>query len=348
VKALRLVLALLLPPALCLADGRPVRFIPFHQAAVMDTHWKLLLDRNRAITIPHILRMCREVGIVANFERVDVCGHEEVEPAVVRLYEATGDARWWKLAKFFVDTRGTEAGGRRKRGEFSRDHAPLFDQTEAVGQAPRATYFYSSAADIGRITGDERYYTALRRLWEDVVTRKLYLHGGIGSRHENEGFGAACELPNLTACAEVCAAVSFVMWSTRMFRLEADARYFDVIERTLYNNRAAGPPTLTVNGQPVELRNVLTSGFARLARDWRSGDMVELELPMPVRRVVARPEVKDCLGKVALQRGPSRSVRGTPSQDQGSAFCNLARSQRGDASFFVFFSFFRLTERTDK
>jgi DUF1680 family protein len=560
-----------------------VAFVPASKIRVTDAFWKPLLDRNRTVTIPHILRMCREAGIVANFERVaglrdgdyhglpnwdeflykaieaacyglqqrpdpalekeldeliavlaraqdadgylrtviqmsergrgpanlkrwsnltdnlelycsghlfeagvahfqatgkrslldvalknaelidrlfgpgkrvDVCGHEEIEPALVRLYEATGDARWWKLAKFFVDTRGTEAGGRRKRGEFSQDHAPLFEQTEAVGQAPRATYFYSGAADVGRLSGDPRYHTALRRLWENVVTCKLYLNGGIGSRHDNEGFGPAYELPSRTAYTEICAAVSFAMWATRMFRVEPDARYFDVIERTLYNNLAAGvslsgdryfyacplesdgkftfnlgwapanvarlphaeasatrkewfpcaccPPTLarylpqvpgfayatrgnelfvnlfiageaevevggatwkvkqegnypwdgrlkltlhtdnpsakleilfvripgwarnepvpgdlyrfanaaadapklTVNGQPVALRSVLTNGFARLTRAWRSGDVIELDLPMPVRRVVAHPNVKDCVSKVAFQRGP--------------------------------------------
>ena len=565
------------------AAGYPIQFAPFAGVTLHDSFWQPVLERNRTVTIPHNLRMCREMGIVANFERlaglrdgdyhglpnwdeflykaieaasyglmqqpdaalerelddiiavltkaqdtdgylrtviqmsergrgpkklerwsnlgdnlelycaghlfeagvahfqatgkrtlldvalknaelidrlfgpgkrVDVCGHEEIEPALVRLYEASGDERWWKLAKFFVDTRGTEAGGRRKRGEFSQDHAPLFEQTEAVGQAPRATYFYSGAADVGRISGDTRYHTALRRLWDNVVTRKLYLNGGIGSRHDNEGFGPAYDLPSQTAYTEVCAAVSFPMWATRMFRVEPDARYFDVIERTLYNNLAAGvslsgdryfyacplasdgkykfnlgwlpadgkhlphaeasatrkewfpcaccPPTLArylpqvpgfayatrgnelfvnlfiageadvevgdarwklrqegnypwdgkvkltlnsenrnpeldtvlvripgwarnepvpsdlyrfaerageiaviaVNGRRWGKALALTNGFARLEREWQSGDVIELDLPMSVRRVIAHPNVKDCAGKVALQRGP--------------------------------------------
>ncbi len=173
-------------------------------------------------------------------KRVEVCGHEEIEPALVRLHEATGDRRWLDFAKFFVDTRGTETGGRRKRGSFSQDHAPLFEQTEAVGQAPRATYYYSGAADVGRLTGDSRYHQALRRLWEDVVFRKMYITGGIGWKHKNEGFGDAYDLPNLTAYTEVCAAISFAMWAARMFKLKPDAGYFNVIERVLYNNLLAG------------------------------------------------------------------------------------------------------------
>ena len=267
------------------SEQESLHFADFQKVTVADSFWKPLLQRNRAVTVPHNFRMCRDVGVVANFERVaglrdgdyhgllnwdeflykaieaasyglkqqpdpaldrqldeliaalaktqdpdgylrtvvqlsergrgpkglrrwenladnlelycaghlieagvahfqvtgkrtlldvalrnaalidrlfgadrhvDVGGHQEIEPALVRLSEATGEERWWRLAKFFVDTRGTEAGGRRRRGEFSQDHAPIFDQTEAVGQAPRATYFYSarlmsdgSAATLG-------------------------------------------------------------------------------------------------------------------------------------------------------------------------------------------------------
>jgi DUF1680 family protein len=173
-------------------------------------------------------------------KRVDVCEHPEVELALASLGRATGERRWYELAKFFVDTRGTAAGGRKMRGPFSQDHAPLFEQTEAVGQAPRATYFYSGASDVGRWARDPRYHAALKRLWDEVVRHKLYINGGIGARHENEGFGEPYELPNRTAYSEICAAVSFPMWAARMFANEQDAGYIDVLERTIYNNLAAG------------------------------------------------------------------------------------------------------------
>ncbi|MDX1953317.1 MAG: glycoside hydrolase family 127 protein [Verrucomicrobiota bacterium] len=579
---------LLLTTAFCTFGAGLIRdttlsFVPFQNIRVTDSFWAPILERNRSVTVPHNLQMCRDMGIIANFEKVaglrngnyfglpnsdeflykaieaaayalsqkpnpelerevdaiisiiakaqdadgylrtviqlsergkgpkrmkrwsnlgddlelysaghlfeagaahykatgkrtfldvalnkarlidrlfgpgkrlDVCGHEEIEPALVTLSDVTGDDRWWKLAKFFVDLRGTEAGGRDKRGEFSQDHAPLFEQREAVGQAPRATYFYSGAADVGRLSGDERYHRALQVLWHDVTSRKFYINGGIGSRHDNEGFGTAYDLPSLTAYTEICAAVSFPMWATRMFRNEPDSRYFDVIERTFYNNLAAGvsvsgdryfyacplasdgkyrfnlgwlpadgknlphaessatrkewfpcaccPPTLarylpqlpgfayatradelfvnlfimgtaeveaagtrwkimqegdyawngqvrirlqaadqsatltrlhvripgwarnevvpsdlyrfadaqqeraklSVNSSLTPLGSVLTNGYASLEREWKSGDVIDLEFPMGTRRIIANERVKDCAGKVAFQRGP--------------------------------------------
>ncbi len=173
-------------------------------------------------------------------KRVDVGGHPEVELALMRLFEATGRERYQQLAEFFVETRGTVTGGRRRRGPFSQDHVPIRDQMEAVGQAPRAAYFYSGVADVAAATGDHTLVEALERLWRDVIGSKLYITGGIGSRHENEGFGAPYELPNLTGYSETCAAVALAMWAVRMFRLSGSADYLDVLERTLYNNLVAG------------------------------------------------------------------------------------------------------------
>lgn len=172
----------------------------------------------------------------------DVGGHQEIELALIHLHEVTGDHRWLRLSRFFVETRGTSRGGRKPRGGFSQDHAPLIEQREAVGQAPRATYFYSGAADLARLHGDlrSRYLPPLETLWHDVVARKLYINGGIGSRHDNEGFGPPYVLPLATAYSEVCAAISFPLWASRMFRLDPRGEYFDVIERTLYNNLLAG------------------------------------------------------------------------------------------------------------
>lgn len=125
-------------------------------------------------------------------------------------------------------------------GEFLQDHLPFIQQTTAVGQAPRATYLYSGAADVSYYHPDTAYTKALKTLWEDVVFRKMYVTGGIGSHHENEGFGEPYYLPNQTAYSEICAAVSFSMWNARMFKIDQDAKYFDILERTCYNNLIAG------------------------------------------------------------------------------------------------------------
>jgi hypothetical protein len=168
-----------------------------------------------------------------------VPGHAEIETALVRLYEATQDDRFLRLSEFFIDQRGN-ADGHQLYGPFHQDHAPFVEQTEAVGQAPRATYFYSGAADVAYYLERPDYGSALRRLWGDVTHSKMYVTGGIGSQHSNEGFGPAYDLPNRTAYTEICAAISFPMWALRMFKLEGDAAYIDVAERTLYNNLLAG------------------------------------------------------------------------------------------------------------
>ena len=168
-----------------------------------------------------------------------VPGHEEIELALVRLYEVTGDKKYLRLSKFFIDQRGN-AQGHELYGPFHQDHKPFIQQREAVGQAPRATYLYSGAADIAYYDGDGDYIRALDALWDNVVQKKMYITGGIGSLHSNEGFGPAYDLPNLTAYTEICAAISFPMWAVRMFKLHGDAEFIDVMERTIYNNFLAG------------------------------------------------------------------------------------------------------------
>lgn len=168
-----------------------------------------------------------------------VPGHEEIELALVRLYEVSGDKKYLCLSKFFIDQRGN-AQGHELYGPFHQDHKPFIEQREAVGQAPRATYLYSGAADIAYYHGDGDYIRALDALWDDVVQKKIYITGGIGSLHNNEGFGPAYDLPNLTAYTEICAAISFPMWAVSMFKLHGDAEFIDVMERTIYNNLLAG------------------------------------------------------------------------------------------------------------
>lgn len=373
-------------------------------------------------------------------------GHQEIEIGLVKLYRVTGEEKYLKLAKFFLDERGQEKHKKKfsDSSDFSiynqdwylQAHKPVIEQREATGHAVRATYMYSGMADVAAITGDADYINAIDRIWENVVSKKMYVTGGIGSRHEGEAFGDNYELPNATAYNETCAAIGNVFWNYRLFLLHGDARYIDVLERTLYNGLLSGislsgssffyPNPLESDGEykfnqgettrkpwfdcaccPVNIARFLPSfpgyvyahaddilyvnlfvesegtvkigkntvnvaqftrypwngnvkitidpkqtaefavyvripgwarndpvpgdlysflnqseeqvalkvnsetlapdierGFARIRRRWERGDVIELDLSMSVRRVIAHEKVKDDLGKVALQRGP--------------------------------------------
>jgi len=385
-------------------------------------------------------------------------GHQEVELGLVKLYRATGQTRFLDTARYFLDARGRAPGVVKEypvgtRWAIYNDPVqiqadrPILEQRQARGHAVRASYMFAALADVAALTGREEYAAAIDRIWADVTSRKMYLTGGIGARHDRERFGEAYELPNLTAYAETCAAIGSVFWNHRLFLLHGDAKYVDVLERTAYNGllsgvslsgdrffypnplasdgkyafnkgsaerapwfgvaccpgnltrflaslagyvyarqgetlfvnlfvqgrgridlpgravqiqqatrypwdgnvkitlhpssageftlavripgwvrgeivpnelysslgaeaarprRERGPPpsevSLRVNGKAVALN--LEKGFARVRRDWHSGDTVELDLPMKIQRVVARPEVEADRGRVALQRGP--------------------------------------------
>ena len=355
-------------------------------------------------------------------------GHEIVEMGLARLYRVTGSQRYLDLAKYFIDVRGSRPGG----DDYHQSRIPPVDQTEAVGHAVRAGYLYSGMADVAALTGNPQYVRAIDAIWENAVGKKLYLTGGIGARAQDEAFGDDYELPNLTACNETCAAVANVFWNERLFLLHGDARYVDVLERTLYNGLLSGvsldgtkffypnplesdgshqrspwfgcaccpgnltrflpslpgylyarsgdtlyvnlyadstasvklesgrtvkitqetrypwngtvkmtvqpdwqrnkkftikvripgwarnepvpgglykfcdalnePVALTVNGEDVPVR--LDKGYVSLDRSWKSGDVIELDLPMLIRRVAASENVPADRGRVALQRGP--------------------------------------------
>jgi DUF1680 family protein len=169
----------------------------------------------------------------------DVPGHQEIEIGLVALYRVTGDDRYLRLSKFFLDERG-QANGREVYGPYCQDHLPVTEQTEAVGHAVRAGYMYAGMTDIAALTGDAQYASAVKALWKNVVGKKLALTGGIGARHEGEAFGDDYELPNLTAYNETCAAQANILWNHRMFLLTGEAKYIDVLERTLYNGFLSG------------------------------------------------------------------------------------------------------------
>ena len=355
-------------------------------------------------------------------------GHQEIEIGLVKLYRVTRVRKYLNLAKFFLDERGNSTD-RKLFGEYSQDHLPVTEQSEAVGHAVRAAYMYSGMADVAALTGDSSYIQAIDRIWEDVVQGKIYVTGGIGATGAGEAFGGDYNLPNATAYAETCAAIGNALWNQRMFLLHGDAKYIDVLERVLYNGLISGvaltgklffytnplesygqhqrspwfscaccpsnisrfmpsvpgyvyaqrddtlyvnlfidsqvkvdlkghqvniqqeteypwegsvkitvdpeepgefavfvripgwtqnqpipsnlyqylsrseeKAVLKVNGEQTDFN--LDKGYARIRRTWNKGDAVELDFPMPVRRVISHPEVKENIGKVALERGP--------------------------------------------
>jgi DUF1680 family protein len=346
-------------------------------------------------------------------KRHDVPGHEELELALVKLYELTGEERYFNLAKFFIDIRGDKSQRRSLYGPYCQDHMPVRQQSEIVGHAVRAMYLYSGVADVAGYTGDQGYVDAMDRLWQSVVRRKMYLTGGIGVQGHGEGFSGDYALPNAAAYCETCAAIGMALWNHRLNLMHGDAKYADVVERELYNGILSGialdgqtffyvnplasdgrhhrqpffdcaccptnvvrfipsvpgyvyatgedgmvvnlyvagtakvplgdatvavtqetrypwdgkvrltiepkqPATfavnlripawsggarLSVNGQPVEPLK-MARGYAVIHRRWEPGDLVELDLPMEIRRIEANPRVKADLGRVAIQRGP--------------------------------------------
>jgi DUF1680 family protein len=356
-------------------------------------------------------------------------GHQVVEMGLAKLYRQTGDGRWLKLARIFLEARGR--GG----SEYSQDHLPVTQQTEAVGHAVRANYLYSGMADVAALMGDKPYLTAIQRIWDNVVGKKLHLTGGCGARGAGEAYGGNYELPH-RCYNETCAAIAFLFWNQRMFLMTGDGKYMDVFERTLYNGFLSGvslsgdrffypnpleydgkeannhghagrapwfgcaccPPNMLrtmaslggyayavrdqdlfvnlyaqgearaevasrkvgvsqetrypwngtvkltvnpdgphdftlclrvpgwvlgkplpsdlysyanpepaawgiqVNGLPVQCE--LKDGYARIQRRWKPGDVVEIEMPMIVRRVLGNDKIAATRGQVALERGP--------------------------------------------
>ncbi len=346
-------------------------------------------------------------------KRHEVSGHEEIELALIKLYRATGEARYLKLAAFFLDIRGDKSKRPKLFGAYAQDHMPIRQQREVVGHAVRAMYLYTAVADMASYTGDAGFIEAMRAIWEDVVHRKMYITAGIGSRHQGEAFGDPYELPNDTAYCETCAAIGLAFWAHRLNLLHGDAQYADVLERAIYNGILSGIAldgehffyvnplasagkhhrqpffgcaccpsnvvrfvpsipgyvyakndagiavnlyvagtatvahgqmkvklvqetqypwdgkvtirvepeqaaefdlalripgwcegvTLALNGQPIEKLEIV-KGYARVHRAWQRGDIVQLDLPMPVQRIEAHPQVQANAGRVAIQRGP--------------------------------------------
>jgi DUF1680 family protein len=359
-----------------------------------------------------------------------VSGHEEIELALVKLAGLTGNKKYLDLADWYLQQRGHGYFlSRPMEQEQYQDRYPVKQQTKITGHAVRAMYLYTGAADVADAKNDSGYMNTMKQVWEDVVFRKMYITGGIGSSGKNEGFGDNYDLPNLQAYCETCASVGMVLWNHRMNLLTGDSKYADILERSLYNGAldglslkgdrffygnplasegddsrsewfgtaccpsniarlvesvgnyiyaesndaiwinlyigskgsfevknkkvqvsqetnypwdgkvrisvfpekqtefdlliripgwAGNDPvpgntyrylessseaiTISINGKPVDYK--IVKGYAVITKSWKKGDVVQLDLPMPVRRIVAIREIKDDINRVALQRGP--------------------------------------------
>lgn len=199
-----------------------------------------------------------------------VTGHQELELALVKLYNTTGNKKYLSLAHWLLEERGHKyAKGYTwtdwKDTAYAQDVVPVREQKEITGHAVRAMYMYTGAADVAALTGDEGYMHAMNRVWEDVVFRNMYITGGIGSSGNNEGFSKDYDLPNEQAYCETCASVGMVFWNQRMNLLTGDSRFIDVLERSLYNGARDG---LSLSGDRFFYGNPLASKGQHYRREW--------------------------------------------------------------------------------
>jgi len=215
-------------------------------------------------------------------------GHQEVELALYKLYETTGDEKYLRLSRFFITERGarplyyaTEYENRGDVPEFAdyriqnkikdwreyyQVHKPVWEQDEVVGHAVRVMYFCAGMADVARATGDERLWNVCKGLWQNLTTKRMYITGAAGNSHHNEGFTKDYDLPNDTGYCETCASIGFVFWNHRMLQNELDGAYADALERSLYNGALSG---ISLDGRSYFYMNPLASDGAYHRAPWQ-------------------------------------------------------------------------------
>ncbi len=207
-----------------------------HMVEGAIAHYQATGKRNFLdIAIRYADCVCREIGPEPG-QLVRVPGHQIAEMALAKLYLVTGEQKYLDEAKFFLDQRGHTS----RRDEYSQAHKPVTEQDEAVGHAVRAAYMYAGMADVAALTGDTAYIRAVDRIWDNIVGKKYYITGGIGATNNGEAFGKNYELPNMSAYCETCAAIGNVYVNYRLFLLHGESKYYDVLERTLYNGLLSG------------------------------------------------------------------------------------------------------------
>ncbi len=202
----------------------------------------------------------REVGDQPEQTMV-VPGHQITEMAMAKLSVTTGNKKYLDFAKLLLDKRGHT----HIKTEYSQSHKPVLEQGEAVGHAVRAAYMYTGMADVAALTGDEDYIHAIDKIWDNIVSKKLYITGGIGATNHGEAFGKNYELPNMSAYCETCAAIGNVYLNHRLFLLHGEAKYYDVLERTLYNGLISG---VSLDGDSFFYPNPLESIGQHQRKAW--------------------------------------------------------------------------------
>ena len=222
--------------------------------------------------------VCREVGDKPGQASV-VPGHQIAEMGLAKLYIATGDKKYLDMAKFFLDKRGKRDtawkqtpnglydndGYYHRLDDYSQSHRPVLEQDEAVGHAVRAGYMYAGMADVAALTGDKRYIDAIDRIWDNIVGKKYYITGGVGATASGEAFGKNYELPNMSAYCETCAAIAQVYLNYRLFLLHGDSKYYDALERSLYNGVISG---ISIDGGKFFYPNPLQSMGQHQRQEW--------------------------------------------------------------------------------
>ena len=213
-------------------------------------------------------------------QRRGYCGHPEIELALIRLYHATGHRRYLALARYFVDERGQaphyydlEARERgedprkfwHKTYEYNQAHRPIREQEKVVGHAVRAMYLFSAATDLAHETDEATLLETSERLWQNLISKRMYLTGGIGPSYHNEGFTDDYDLPDETAYAETCATIGLALWNHRLLQFEGDRRFADVMERGLYNGFLSG---VSLEGAHFLYENPLSSAGQRRRAEW--------------------------------------------------------------------------------
>ena len=186
-------------------------------------------------------------------------GHQVIEMGLVKLYRTTGEKKYLDLAKFFLDIRGP------KGQQYNQAHLKPVDQTKAVGHSVRATYMYSGMADIAALENDPAYLNAITRIWEDLVYDKMYVTGGIGASGGNEGFADPFVLPNMSAYCETCASIGDIFFNHRLFLLHGQSKYYDILEKTLYNSMLSG---VSLSGDRFFYPNPLESNGQHERQAW--------------------------------------------------------------------------------
>lgn len=208
------------------------------------------------------------------------CGHPEIELALVKLYHATNNPRYLELATYLIDERGVQPHyfdlEARERGEdpaqfwqrtyeYCQAHIPIREQTKVVGHAVRAMYLLTAVADLARENNDSTLQETGERLWQNLITRRMYLTGGIGPSRFNEGFTQDYDLPDETAYAETCATIGLIMWNHRLLQISGESKYADVIERALYNGFLS---SVALNGTHFFYENPLASAGGHHRQSW--------------------------------------------------------------------------------